>query len=47
MLFYFYFLAVISVMENLLQTESFENVSEKRPNLVFLQNAVLQPDPLV
>lgn len=35
------------MMENLLQTESFENVSEKRPDLVFLQNAVLQPDPLV
>ena len=44
------FLAVIMVtemMENLFQIESFESVSEKKSDLVFLQNAVLQPDPLV
>lgn len=44
------FSAVITVtemMENLFQTESFEDVSEKRSDLVFLQNAGLQPDPLV
>lgn len=37
---------VTEMMENLFQRESFENISEKQSDLVFLQNAVLQPDPL-
>lgn len=35
------------MMENLLGIETFENVSEKLPDLVFLQTPVLQPDPRV